>query len=71
MRADVIIPTFRREEQLSRAIESVLAEDLSDINIIVVDDSPERSAESTALTYGEAVRYLAMDEPSGGVPALV
>ncbi len=67
----VIIPTFRREHALVRAIASTFEPDL-DIEVIVIDDSPERSAESVVDSLGRPdVRYVPMPSPSGGRPALV
>lgn len=67
----VIIPTYRREHALVRAIASTVEPEL-DIEVIVIDDSPERSAESVVASIGRPdVRYVAMPVPSGGKPALV
>ena len=67
----VIIPTFRREDALVQAIASTDEPDL-DIEVIVIDDSPERSAEPVVAGIGRPdVRYVAMPTPTGGRPALV
>ncbi len=67
----VVIPTFRRPGPLKEAIESVLAQPVR-VDVIVVDDSPERSAESVAQGFGDApVRYLANPSPTGGWPSRV
>jgi glycosyltransferase involved in cell wall biosynthesis len=68
----VVIPTFRRPDQLIEAISSVLRQRGSTIEIFVIDDSPEGSA-------GEAVRglrdsrivYLKNPTPTGGIPSVV
>ena len=39
MKISVIIPTYNRQEQTVRAIESVKAKNYSDVEIIVVDDA--------------------------------
>ncbi len=68
----VIIPTFRREEPLADAVASVLAEDVDRMEVLVIDDSPEGSAESVVSGIDDPrVRYLPMPEPTGGRPALV
>ena len=41
----VIIPTFRRPRELIEAISSVLRQPESTVEIFVIDDSPEGSAE--------------------------
>lgn len=66
----VIIPTFRRPALLKEAIESVLAQQVQ-ADIIVVDDSPERSAEQVAKSFGSMVNYLANPDPTGGWPSRV
>lgn len=68
----VIIPTFRRPKLLAEAIESVLAQGGVETEIIVVDDSPEKSAEDVVKGFSAAsVRYIHNPAPSGGRPALV
>lgn len=68
----VIIPTFRRPDGLRRAIASVLVDVGFDIEVLVIDDSPEHSAASVVAEVDEGrVRYVAMPTPTGGRPALV
>lgn len=67
----VVIPTFQRPGPLKEAIESVLAQPV-DVDIIVVDDSPDCSAERVVAAFGnEPVRYLANPHPTGGWPSRV
>ncbi|WP_423875429.1 glycosyltransferase family 2 protein [Bradyrhizobium sp.] len=54
----VVIPTFRRPLLLKQAIESALAQHVP-VEVIVVDDSPERSADPV------------VPSPSGGWPSRV
>jgi glycosyltransferase involved in cell wall biosynthesis len=45
----VVIPAYRRADTLPRAIESVLSQSLSDLELIVVDDaSPDRTVDVVA-----------------------
>ena len=44
----VIIPTFRRTSELVEAVSSALRQNDASIEIFVIDDSPEGSAEETA-----------------------
>jgi glycosyltransferase involved in cell wall biosynthesis len=68
----VVIPTFRRHEQLLAAIASVVGEGVSSFEILVIDDSPEQSARDAVATLADPrIVYLANPEPSGGRPALV
>jgi glycosyltransferase involved in cell wall biosynthesis len=68
----VVIPTFRRPRPLGEAIASVLGQTGVSVEIIVVDDSPEASAQSVVESIGDArVRYLKNPVPSGGMPGKV
>jgi glycosyltransferase involved in cell wall biosynthesis len=68
----VVIPTFRRPVELREAISSVLDQREVEIEIFVVDDSPERSAESVVASINDPrVTYLANPKPSGGFPSAV
>lgn len=68
----VVIPTFRRPKYLRDAIEGVLLQTEVSIKIIVVDDSPEGSAESVANGFGNKdIIYLRNLFPTGGWPSKV
>jgi glycosyltransferase involved in cell wall biosynthesis len=68
----VIIPTFRRQEQLLEAITSVLRQTGVTFEILVVDDCPEGSAEGTVSSIADArVSYLRNPKPTGGRPSIV
>lgn len=51
----VIIPTHFRNDLLPRAIDSVLEQDYDPVEIIVVDDSGERNAESVLAEYDQLI----------------
>jgi GT2 family glycosyltransferase len=68
----VVIPTFRRPAELRQAISSVTGQRGVTIEIIVVDDSPERSAEPVVAGFRDPrVTYMANPSPSGGLPSQV
>jgi GT2 family glycosyltransferase len=68
----VVLPTFRRPQQLADAIGSVLRQTGVSIEILVVDDSEEGSAQRVVNGIGDArVRYLRNPKPTGGVPSVV
>lgn len=68
----VIMPTFRRPDTLVDAVRSVIEQDASQVEVLVIDDCPDGSAEKTVLGLGDArVRYFRNPEPSGGYPARV
>lgn len=68
----VIMPTFRREKEVLEAIQSALSQADVRVEVIVLDDSPEGSAEAGVKGLGDArIRYLKREPPSGGKPAQV
>jgi glycosyltransferase involved in cell wall biosynthesis len=68
----VIVPTFRREECLKQAVRSALTQDGVTVTVIVVDDSPERSAEATVKELADQrAIYLWNAVPTGGSPSIV
>jgi glycosyltransferase involved in cell wall biosynthesis len=68
----VIIPTFRRPRELVEAISSVLRQQESTVEIIVIDDSPEGSAEEETRGLQDArIVYVQNPNPTGGVPSVV
>jgi glycosyltransferase involved in cell wall biosynthesis len=68
----VIIPTFRRPGELLEAISSVLRQRGASVEIFVVDDSPEGSAEEAVRNLADPrVTYLKNPNPTGGFPSVV
>lgn len=68
----VVIPTFRRPKQLGEAIASVLSQSGVSIEVLVVDDSPEGSAQDIIKNLQDArVRYLRNPKPTSGFPSAV
>jgi glycosyltransferase involved in cell wall biosynthesis len=68
----VIIPTFHRERELTESIASVLGQSGPSVEIFVIDDSPEGSAEESVRRLGEPrITYLRNPAPTGGIPSIV
>jgi glycosyltransferase involved in cell wall biosynthesis len=68
----VIIPTFRRPAELREAVLSVLSQPEVDLEVIVVDDSPEGSAQEVIDAIADQrVTYLKNPKPTGGVVSKV
>jgi glycosyltransferase involved in cell wall biosynthesis len=68
----VIIPTFRRPKQLAEAITSALEQAGVEVEVIVVDDSPEAAARAVIERIADArVQYLRNPSPTGGFPSVV
>jgi glycosyltransferase involved in cell wall biosynthesis len=61
-KVSVIIPTYNREATVRNAIESVLAQTFSDLEVIVVDDgSSDATGRMLQETYGGRIRYFAQE----------
>ena len=68
----VVIPTFHRERDVVRAACSALDQTGVTVEVIVLDDSAENSAQPhVASIVDERFRYERCTTPSGGVPARV
>ncbi len=63
----VIIPTFNRWPLVGEAIESVLAQTFSDIELIVVDDGSTDGTGAELVRFGSRLRLLT--QPNRGVSA--
>jgi len=67
-----IIPTFRRPKELRQAAMSALSQRDVEVELIIVDDSPEGSARELVESLNDArVKYVLNAHPTGGVPSLV
>ena len=68
----VIIPTFHRSAELRCTILSALEQSGVEIEVLVVDDSPERSAEAVVKSLQDSrLIYIPNPQPSGGFPSRV
>src|SRR5689334_18634409 len=68
----VVMPTHKREKEVVEAIRSVLRQEGVNVEVIVLDDTPEGTARASVEGIGDArVRYLVNDPPSKGRPAVV
>lgn len=62
----VVIPTYNRPDFLSRALESILAQEYDAIEVIVVDDCPSNPAMEVVESYSDNyIRYIQHDENQG------
>ncbi|WP_405854041.1 glycosyltransferase [Streptomyces sp. NBC_00090] len=64
-RASVIVATRERPESLARALDSLLAQDHPDHELIVVDNAPRTTDTHDLVTgkYADRVRYVREDTP--------
>ena len=59
-KVSVIIPTYNRATKVGKTIESVLAQTVTDLEVIVVDDGSSDGTEKVlAETFGDRIRYFA------------
>jgi len=65
----VIVPTYNRAYLLGEAIESILAQDITDcdLEIIVVDDGSKDNTQEVVRRYGDRVRYIRQENQGAGV----
>ncbi|MDT0614176.1 glycosyltransferase [Streptomyces lancefieldiae] len=63
--ASVVVATRERAGQLARALDSLLAQDHPDFEIVVVDNAPvtRETRELVERKYGERVRYVCEPHP--------
>jgi glycosyltransferase involved in cell wall biosynthesis len=61
MHVSCIIPCYNAERFLGEAIESVIAQTLAPVEIIVVDDGSTDGSAAVAARYADRVRYLRQD----------
>ncbi|MBI1755472.1 glycosyltransferase family 2 protein, partial [Candidatus Azambacteria bacterium] len=70
VKVSVVIPTHNRPQLLQRAIASVLAQTFQDVEIIVVDDGKEKSAEHIVHGFHDLrIVYCADKKEQGGAAA--
>ena len=69
-RISVIVPCYKVETYLPQCIESILAQGIGDMEVILVDDgSPDRSGEICEAYAAKDKRIRVLHKPNGGVSA--
>lgn len=69
-RVSVIIPTYNRAGLLPRALDSVLAQSVPDLEVLVVDDGSTDATRDVAVRYDDPrIRYLAQPRNLGAAAA--
>jgi glycosyltransferase involved in cell wall biosynthesis len=67
----IIMATYRRPASIVEALNSILAQRGPQLEILVVDDCPDGSAEKVVNGIGDPrVRYMRNPQPSNGRPAV-
>ncbi len=62
----VVIPAFNCEKYIKSAVESVLAQDYSDYEILVIDDGSVDHSRDIVLSFGDRVRYFYQENSGAG-----
>ncbi|MFC4551167.1 MULTISPECIES: glycosyltransferase family 2 protein [Halorussus] len=68
-RVSVIVPTYDRADVLPRAIDSVLAQTVEDLELLVVDDASTDETPELVADYDDRVTLLRHDENRGACAA--
>ena len=66
MKLSVIVPVYKAEEYLNECVDSILAQTMDDLEIILVNDgSPDKSGEimaAYAAQYPDKIRTITLDK---------
>jgi glycosyltransferase involved in cell wall biosynthesis len=63
----VIIPTYNRAKWVKEAVESVIAQDFPDYEVLVVDDGSTDKTRETLSAFGKGIQIIEMEH--SGLPA--
>jgi hypothetical protein len=65
----VIVPTFNRASYIEQCLDSLLAQTVPALEILVVDDGSQDDTAQRVARYGSRVTYI--HKPNGGKPSAV
>ena len=63
----IVIPTLNSSRYLVNALDSVLAQTVSDFEVLVVDDGSTDDTECVMRNYGSPVRYIKQQNAGAAV----
>jgi len=69
LRVSVLVPTFNRANYIAECLDSLLAQTMPALEIIVIDDGSEDDTAEILKPYGQHIRYIRKD--NGGKPTAV
>ena len=62
----VVIPTYNKEKSITRTVESILEQDYTDFEIIIVDDcSSDNTVQMIEKKYGERIKLIKLKKNFG------
>ncbi|MHB8424670.1 MAG: glycosyltransferase family 2 protein [Gammaproteobacteria bacterium] len=66
MKVSLIIPTYKREELLVQTLECALKQDVTDYEILVIDQTPEHAVKTTEFlaAYPGRIKLVHLSKPS-------
>jgi len=65
----ILVPTFNRANYITECLDSLLAQTMPALEIIVIDDGSEDGTAEVLKRYGQRIRYIRKD--NGGKPTAV
>lgn len=69
LRVSVLVPTFNRANYIAECLDSLLAQTMPALEIIVIDDGSEDGTTQVLKSYEQRIRYIRKD--NGGKPTAV
>lgn len=69
LRVSVLVPTFNRANYIAECLDSLLAQTMPALEIIVIDDGSEDGTAQLLKRYGDRIRYVRKE--NGGKPTAV
>ena len=66
-KVSVIVPVYNVEKYLGQCVESILAQTLEDIEILLINDASTDNSLQLARTYEKDLRVKVLDKPHGGL----
>ena len=66
-KVSVIVPVYNVEKYLAQCVESILAQTLKDIEILLINDASTDNSLELARTYQKDSRVKVLDKPHGGL----
>src|SRR5450756_2616592 len=61
LRVSILVPTFNRANYIAECLDSLLAQTMPALEIIVIDDGSEDGTSELLKHYGQRIRYIRKD----------